>query len=161
MWVSTPTPHTPHHAYRPEPDQTCASSAKELRFFDNLFTTATSKTDLKTSFMQFLKKCTPSRKKNLIFEDCNPGWGWGEGMERVTLTSYLLHLLVTVLQYTEMENCNWNQFYTPKSTKQSYEPRHEKTCFCHMRTTKAQISLRIRAGCTGWSAPLLFAASRL
>ena len=25
------------------------------------------------------------------------------------------------------------------------EPRHENTCFCHMRTTKAQISLRIRA----------------
>ena len=24
------------------------------------------------------------------------------------------------------------------------EPRHEKTCLCHMRTTKAQISLRIR-----------------
>ena len=22
------------------------------------------------------------------------------------------------------------------------EPRHEKTCLCHMRTTKAQISLR-------------------
>ena len=35
------------------------------------------------------------------------------------------------------------------------EPRHEKTCFCYMRTTKAQISLRIRAV---WSAPLLFAA---
>ena len=35
------------------------------------------------------------------------------------------------------------------------EPRHEKTCLCHMRTTKAQISLRIRAV---WSAPLLFAA---
>ena len=26
-----------------------------------------------------------------------------------------------------------------------YEPRHEKTCLCHMRTTKAQISLRIRS----------------
>ena len=26
-----------------------------------------------------------------------------------------------------------------------YEPRHEKTCLCHMRTTKAQISMRIRA----------------
>ena len=26
-----------------------------------------------------------------------------------------------------------------------YESRHEKTCLCHMRTTKAQISLRIRA----------------
>ena len=37
----------------------------------------------------------------------------------------------------------------------TYEPRHEKTCFCHMRTTKAQISLRIRAV---WSAPLLLAA---
>ena len=35
------------------------------------------------------------------------------------------------------------------------EPRHEKTCFCHMRTTKAQISLRIRAV---WSPPGLFTA---
>ena len=35
------------------------------------------------------------------------------------------------------------------------EPRHEKPGFCHMRTTKAHISLRIR---TVWSAPLLFAA---
>ena len=26
-----------------------------------------------------------------------------------------------------------------------YEPHHEKTCLCHMQTTKAQISLRIRA----------------
>ena len=25
------------------------------------------------------------------------------------------------------------------------EPRHEKTCSCHMLTTKAQISLRIRS----------------
>ena len=25
------------------------------------------------------------------------------------------------------------------------EPRHEKTCLCHMQTIKAQISLRIRA----------------
>ena len=25
------------------------------------------------------------------------------------------------------------------------EPRHEKTCLCYMRTTKAKISLRIRA----------------
>ena len=36
-----------------------------------------------------------------------------------------------------------------------YEPRHDKTCFCHMRTTKMQISLRI---CAVWSASLLFAA---
>ena len=37
----------------------------------------------------------------------------------------------------------------------TYEPRREKTCFYHMQTTKAQISLRIRAV---WSAPLLSAA---
>ena len=37
----------------------------------------------------------------------------------------------------------------------THEPRHEKTCLCHMRTTKVQISLCI---CTVWSAPLLFAA---
>ena len=37
----------------------------------------------------------------------------------------------------------------------TYEPCHDKTCFCHMRTTKAQISLHIRAV---WSAPLLFTA---
>ena len=36
-----------------------------------------------------------------------------------------------------------------------YETRHEKTCLCHMRTTKGQISLHIRAV---WSGPLLFAA---
>ena len=35
------------------------------------------------------------------------------------------------------------------------EPHREKTCLCHMQTTKAQISLRIRAV---WSAPLLFPA---
>ena len=35
---------------------------------------------------------------------------------------------------------------------QIFEPRHEKTCFCHiMRTTKVQISLRIHIV---WSAPL-------
>ena len=39
---------------------------------------------------------------------------------------------------------NIRLIYFPYNT---CEPRHEKTCFCHMRTTKAQISL-----------PLLFAA---
>ena len=33
------------------------------------------------------------------------------------------------------------------------EPRHDKTCFYHMRTTNEKISLRIRAV---WSASLLF-----
>ena len=36
-----------------------------------------------------------------------------------------------------------------------FEPRHDKTCLCYMRTTKGQIILRIR---TVWPAPLLFAA---
>ena len=29
----------------------------------------------------------------------------------------------------------------PELLLDKYEPRHEKTCFCHMRTTKPQISL--------------------
>ena len=40
-------------------------------------------------------------------------------------------------------------------TEKEIEPCHEKTCLCHTRTTKAQISLRIRAA---WSASLLVAA---
>ena len=35
-----------------------------------------------------------------------------------------------------------------------YEPHREKTCICHMGTTKVQISLHI---CAVWSVPLIFA----
>ena len=45
------------------------------------------------------------------------------------------------------------QYTVTGSAALLYEPCHEKTCFCHMRTTKAQISLHIRAV---WSAPLWF-----
>ena len=43
----------------------------------------------------------------------------------------------------------------PLCSSDKYEPRHDKTCLCFMRTTKTQISLRIRAV---WSAPLLLAS---
>ena len=46
------------------------------------------------------------------------------------------------------------QITTSLDASNAVEPRHEKTCLCYMRTTKAQISLHIRAV---WSAPLLFA----
>ena len=42
----------------------------------------------------------------------------------------------------------------PESNMKLNEPRHEKTCFSHMRITTVQISLCIRAL---WSAPLFFA----
>ena len=42
-----------------------------------------------------------------------------------------------------------------KTIQCAFEPHHVKTCFCHMRTTKKQISLRIRPV---RSLPLLFAA---
>ena len=42
----------------------------------------------------------------------------------------------------------------PQNISKIIQTRREKTCFSHMRTTKVQISLRIRAV---WSAPLLFA----
>ena len=43
---------------------------------------------------------------------------------------------------------NWNNVYRSLDCN---EPRHGETCLCHMRTTKAHISLCIRAV---WSAPL-------
>ena len=44
----------------------------------------------------------------------------------------------------------WSELWGPIN-----EPHHEKTCLCHMRTTKAQVSLLIHAV---WPAPLLFTA---
>ena len=31
------------------------------------------------------------------------------------------------------------------SDQEIYEPRHEKSCFCNIRTTKTQLSLHVRA----------------
>ena len=77
-------------------------------------------------------------------------------------STFLLHILSDsvhgeLFQFNKL--INWHLSYvTCNSTKHFHiknitEPCHEKTLFCHMRTTKAQISLRIRAV---WSAPLLF-----
>ena len=52
------------------------------------------------------------------------------------------------------EDYTTSTHFSFEKRQRSNEPRHEKTCLCHVRTTKAQISLRIRAV---WSAPLLFA----
>ena len=47
------------------------------------------------------------------------------------------------------------KIFNELSENRWHEPRHEKTCFSHMQTTKVQIRLHIRAV---WSATLLFAA---
>ena len=47
------------------------------------------------------------------------------------------------------------QYMQTTGPSRLYEPRHEKTCLCYMRTTKMQISL---CNCAVWSVPLLFAA---
>ena len=50
--------------------------------------------------------------------------------------------LYTVL----MKNAHTSHFISPFiKALSAFDPCHEKTCSCHMRTTKAQISLRIRA----------------
>ena len=70
--------------------------------------------------------------------------GWARAMFYFTLQGlstinpYKWHQLTTSLTYSLLK----------------IEPHHEKTSLCHMQTTKAQISLRIRAV---RSAPLLFA----
>ena len=63
----------------------------------------------------------------------------------------------TALDRGALNRAGRNHKARPEPTTVVYidEPPHEKTCLCHMRTTKAQISLRI---CSVWSAPLLFAA---
>ena len=61
-------------------------------------------------------------------------------------------LLLAILTAHCCENCKNNILYRKKERdwlsfkiQRIYEPRHEKTCLCHMRTTKAQICLFIRA----------------
>ena len=49
----------------------------------------------------------------------------------------------------------WCIIISTQQVLNTFKPHHEKTCLCHMRTTKAQISLRI---CAVWSAPLFFTA---
>ena len=49
----------------------------------------------------------------------------------------------------------YDTWVSADSENPSNEPRHEKTCLCHMWTTKTQISLRIHAV---WSGSSLFAA---
>ena len=61
----------------------------------------------------------------------------------------LITIQQTLLKYCT-ENCQlgWD-FYTHACIIPLNEPCHEKTCLCHMWTTKAQISLQI---CAVWSA---------
>ena len=42
-------------------------------------------------------------------------------------------------RYWDLIDIKWN---TQVSAIHNIEPRHEKTCFCHMRTTKVQIIVR-------------------
>ena len=65
-------------------------------------------------------------------------------------TSLMTELKILVLikdesGFVQERNSSWTTFQVSLNSVYSHEPRHEKICFCHMRTTKAQISLRIRA----------------
>ena len=74
----------------------------------------------------------------------------------VTILKKTFDILFTVVYRIEKEwNSGSDKIKIIKRTHLLNEPHHKKTCFCHMRTTKAQINLCIR---TVRSAPLLFAA---
>ena len=60
------------------------------------------------------------------------------------------------LVFTITEKVAVTKYHFKIQTHTLYEPRYEKTCLCHMRTKKAQFSMRI---CTVWTAPLLYAQS--
>ena len=64
------------------------------------------------------------------------------------------HVSVTLRFYKTGNNMYLYGYHEAKKTFKEikdFEPHHEKTWLCHMRTTKAQISLRIRSV---WTAPL-------
>ena len=72
----------------------------------------------------------------------------GEAIVRVADPQQIVSPTYEESHYDPVAPANyWQTFFI--------EPRHEKTCVCHIRTTKGQISLRIHAV---WSAPLLFTA---
>ena len=52
-------------------------------------------------------------------------------------------------------NCPKNKYNAFLFKTTLFDPRHEKTCFSYMWTTKVQI--RLRGVCAVWLAPLLFA----
>ena len=63
-------------------------------------------------------------------------------MPKITLGCdvVLKHLIVRLAKgLTRLSSVSTQKMY------KANEPRHEKTCFCHMRTAKVQISLRICA----------------
>ena len=74
------------------------------------------------------------------------------------------HLFIPILFNCSYQN-SWKELATSANSEKHVgkhkaylfiiEPGMRKCVLCHMWTTKAQISLRIRAV---WSAPLLFAA---
>ena len=62
-----------------------------------------------------------------------------------SIRSPCLKLINTVLKGSKVMILQIDQTKHLLTNSLSYEPRHEKTCLYHMRTTKAQISLRIYA----------------
>ena len=99
-----------------------------------------------------------ARLKNEFMEDekCHRS-------DRLKFMSYIFsYLWIFVSKFTEFDAKKLHKLFKHALRKREeeqekeeviYEPRHEKTWFCHMWIKKAQISLLIHAV---WSAPLLF-----
>ena len=74
-----------------------------------------------------------------------------EYFQRIWFWLSLIAVFFLCLIFKEIEEVVVASRNTKTLNKTEFnEPRHEKTCLSHMRATKAQISLRIRAV---WSAP--------
>ena len=61
----------------------------------------------------------------------------------IFLAYFLFCDFFMISSFTDIEICNILPF--PIKILGIYEPHYEKICLCHMQTTKAQISLRVRA----------------
>ena len=95
---------------------------------------------------------------HLIFTNWFAGWTYVSIVEKMTPTMVIFNscfIFFFLLFFSTVRLDATNSFPSNTTYLSENRPHHEKTCFCHMWTTKAQICLRIH---TVWSAPLLFAA---
>ena len=82
--------------------------------------------------------------------------GCGIWLYQFLIIAYLFTLVYFSFFLTIEQFHTYSVYNKISSNRIVFEPRHEKKNWLwHMQTTKAQISLRIRAS---WSAPLLFAS---
>ena len=97
-------------------------------------------------FVYFHTSCVRTAKALVRLRGC-------AGSPEPSLVAYVISTIISLAAhfifipaYSSLYlKCFWYHYRPTNSILLTYEPHHEKTCLCHMRTTKAQISLHFSA----------------